>query len=120
MRIAIATDNGRVAEHFGRCPEYTIIDIEDNKIKEKSSFQNPGHSPGLIPQLMNEKKVNCMIAGGMGRRAVGFFEDFGIKTIIGVTGNIDEVIRTYLEGKLQSSESVCSGHGLGGGGECHH
>ncbi len=120
MRIAIATENGQVAEHFGRCPEYTIINIENNKIKEKTSFQNPGHSPGLIPQLMNEKKVNCMIAGGMGRRAVGFFADFGIKTITGVTGKIDEVIDQYLKGTLRSDEQVCGGQGLGGGGECHH
>ena len=108
MRVAIATDSGHVAAHFGRCPEYTIVDIEDNKVKEKSSFINPGHSPGLIPQVMNEKGVKCMIAGGMGGRAIGFFQEYGIETIIGISGTVEETIDKLIKGSLKGGESFCN------------
>ena len=29
MRIAISTDGSSVSGHFGRCPSFTIVDIED-------------------------------------------------------------------------------------------
>ncbi len=35
MNLAISTDSEEVSEHFGRCPNFTIIKIEDNKIKDK-------------------------------------------------------------------------------------
>lgn len=117
MRVAISTDGNYVAQHFGRCPSYTIIDIEDNKIVETKVVNNPGHMPGAIPQLMNQLGVDVMIAGGMGPRAVNFFQEYGIKTIVGVQGDIDDVIEQFLAGTLEGGESLCSpgsgkGHGL--------
>ena len=31
MRVAISTDGDFVSAHFGRCPSFTIIDIENDK-----------------------------------------------------------------------------------------
>ncbi|TYB30234.1 MAG: dinitrogenase iron-molybdenum cofactor, partial [Candidatus Mcinerneyibacterium aminivorans] len=41
-RIAIAANKGKVATHFGRCPEYIFVDIENNKIQNKKKVENPG------------------------------------------------------------------------------
>ncbi|MBP7089195.1 MAG: dinitrogenase iron-molybdenum cofactor, partial [Candidatus Omnitrophica bacterium] len=49
MRIAISTDGDLVSAHFGRCPFFTIIDIEGNKITQRRDVRNPGHQPGAIP-----------------------------------------------------------------------
>ena len=32
MRIAVSTDGENVASHFGRCSEYTIVDVENGEI----------------------------------------------------------------------------------------
>ena len=32
MKVAISTDNDYVSAHFGRCPSFTIVDIEDGKV----------------------------------------------------------------------------------------
>ena len=92
MRIAISTDGSSVSAHFGRCPSFTIVDIEDGKVAGKEVVDNPGHQPGFIPQFLHEKGVNCIIAGGMGMRATGFFSELGIQSILGISGQIDEVI----------------------------
>ena len=124
MRVAISTDGDFVSAHFGRCPSFTIIDIEDGKISKKDVVGNPGHQPGFIPQFLHKKGVNCIVAGGMGMRATGFFDEFGIQAIVGISGKISEVIEKLLKGTLKGGESLCKpGSGKGYGldkTECDH
>jgi len=105
-----------VSAHFGRAPEFIIIKIENNRVKEKKILQNPGHTIGSIPQFINEQGAKCMIAGGMGPRAIDFFHQYDIDVIIGVSGKIDDVIEEFLNGTLEGTESLCSpGAGKGYG-----
>jgi len=124
LKVAISTDGDFVSAHFGRCPEFTILDINDGKVDKKEIIQNPGHQPGYIPQFLNQKGVQCIICGGMGARATGFFEELGIQAIVGISGKIDEVIKELLKGTLKGGESLCQpGAGKGYGIEktqCDH
>ncbi len=116
MKIAISTDGDFVSAHFGRCPHFTLIEIESGEIKNREVVPNPGHQPGAIPQFLHQKGAECIIAGGMGMRATGFFNELGIKTIVGVTGTIDEVIEELKKDTLKGGESLCSpGSGKGYG-----
>lgn len=124
MRIAISTDGDYVSAHFGRCPSFTILDIEDGKVMRQFKIANPGHQPGFIPQFLHEKGVDCIVSGGIGSRAISFFEEYGIKTIVGISGKIDDVIEQIKKDTLQSKESLCK-HGAGKGygldkTECDH
>jgi predicted Fe-Mo cluster-binding NifX family protein len=124
MRIAISTDGDTVSAHFGRCPSFTIIDIEDGKLLSKELIQNPGHHPGFLPVFLHEKGVGRIIAGGMGQNAVNLFSQQAIETVVGVSGTIDEVVKKILEGDLKGGESLCRpGVGKGYGldkTECDH
>lgn len=116
MRIAISTDGDFVSAHFGRCPSFTIVDIENDKIVRREVVNNPGHQPGFIPQFLHEKGIKCIVAGGMGMRATGFFNELGIQVIVGLSGKIDEVIEKLKKGTLKGGESLCkpgSGKGYG-------
>jgi predicted Fe-Mo cluster-binding NifX family protein len=116
MRIAISTDGDSVSMHFGRCPDFTLVDLEDGKIVRRETVRNPGHQPGSIPQFLHEKGAQCIVCGGMGMRAAGFFNDLGIQTIVGVSGKIDEIIEKLQNGTLKGGESLCkpgSGKGYG-------
>ncbi len=116
MKIAISTDNGNVSEHFGRCPQFTIVEIKDNKIIKKEIIDNPGHKTGFLPKFFKEKGVDYVIAGGAGFRAQQFFNEFGIKLITGVQGKVDDIINSFIEGKLKEGESFCKpGKGKGYG-----
>ena len=116
MKIAISTDSGEVSPHFGRAPEFTFITIEDNKVVKKDVFPNPGHTVGSIPQFIDDQGAKCIITGGMGPRAVQFFNQFGIDVIMGVSGNIDDTVEKILNGTLEGGESLCSpGGGKGYG-----
>ena len=116
MKIAISTDGGFVSAHFGRCPEFTIVDIEGSELKSRQVVPNPGHEPGAIPQFLHSKGVQCIIAGGMGMRATELFNEMGIKAIVGVSGTIDDLIGKIKNNTLQGGESLCNpGAGKGYG-----
>ena len=116
LKIAISTDGDFVSAHFGRCPEFTVLDIKEGKIEEKERIPNPGHHPGYIPQFLHQRGVNCIISGGMGARAAGFFNELNMRTVVGVTGRVDEVVAKLLAGALEGGESLCKpGGGRGYG-----
>ena len=124
MRVAISTDGDYVSAHFGRCPSFTIVDIEDGKVANKEVVDNPGHQPGFIPQFLHKKGVEAIICGGMGMRASGFFDELGMQAIVGISGSIDDVIDKLAQGTLKGGESLCrpgSGRGYGlDKTECDH
>lgn len=117
MIVAIATENNLVAQHFGRCPEYTLYQIVEGAVKEQKRIANPGHEPGFLPRYLAEMGVNTIIAGGMGPRAQSLFAGESIETYIGVCGAVSDVIDAYLAGELQCGTSTCdhphSDHGEG-------
>ena len=108
LKIAICTESGRVAQHFGRAPEYIFVTIEDNKVIETKSLFNPGHSVGSIPQFIHEQGATCMITGGIGRRAIDFFNQYGIEVIKGINGSVNDTIEKILDGTLEGGENICS------------
>ncbi|MBN2483969.1 MAG: NifB/NifX family molybdenum-iron cluster-binding protein [Candidatus Omnitrophica bacterium] len=124
MKIAISADGNLVSAHFGRCPSFTIVDVEGDSIVSKEVIDNPGHHPGFLPMFLKGKGVRAIIAGGMGQRAQMLFEESGIETIMGIEGNIDEVIDQVMAGTLHGGESLCRpGAGKGYGvekTECDH
>ncbi|RKY30203.1 MAG: dinitrogenase iron-molybdenum cofactor [Candidatus Omnitrophota bacterium] len=102
MKIAIPseTDEGlkaNVSFHFGRSPYFTIIDLENSEIKNIEIIKNPfsqNHGrPGQLPEFLKNLNVELIITGGMGQRAMSFFEQMGIKVISGVSGEIETVMK---------------------------
>jgi len=119
MRIAIATENGCVSAHFGRCPAYTLAEIKDGEVVKLEEIPNPGHSPGFLPSYLSELGIKAIIAGGMGPRAQGLFAEQNIQTIAGVQGRIDEVVRQFIRGELATGRDLCD-HGQHHQGPCRH
>jgi predicted Fe-Mo cluster-binding NifX family protein len=114
--VVVSTDNGFVAEHFGRCPNFTIAKISGGKILEKTVIPNPGHETGFLPKFFSEKNANILISGGVGARAITLFEEYGIKTILGVSGKVDSVLEDFINGKLKGNRTFClPGKGKGYG-----
>ena len=114
MRIAISTDGDRVSSHFGRCPSFTIVDIENGAVKNVETIRNPGHHPGFLPEFLKGNGVEYIVAGGMGPKAANLFSQFGIKVVVGITGTVEETVRKLASETLEAGESLCK-PGLGKG-----
>lgn len=124
MKVAISTDGNFVSAHFGRCPSFTIASLRDGEIKAKEIIDNPGHHPGYLPRFLHEKGVEYIVAGGMGGRAQSLFLENNIKTVMGISGKVADVLKDICEGTLKGGESLCEpGAGKGYGvdkTECEH
>ncbi len=100
MRIAFATDDANgldsvISYHFGRCPYYVFVDVENGKVKDVKSEGNQllnGHDVGELPSLMKQRNVDVMVCGNMGPKAQSYFSDFGIKTILGAYGKVKDAL----------------------------
>lgn len=113
MKIAIASDGNFVSAHFGRCQTFTIIEIQDGRLIDRMPFANPGRHPGYLPKFLRKKGVKTIVAGGMGRRALGFFVEESIEVVVGVKGTLSNVIDNLAAGTLEARESLCQ-QGAGG------
>jgi len=107
MIFAISTKKDRVAQHFGRAPQYTFITVEENKLIKKTVLTNPGHYTGNIPKFIKAQGADVIISGGMGPKAVTFFKKFEIEVIVGISGGINDLIQEILKGNLRSYDNLC-------------
>lgn len=112
MRIAVSADskNGLdsvVSPHFGRCPYFVLVDVEQHDVSEVREVENPyygHHQPGQVPGFISSLEANVMLTGGMGRRAILFFEQYGIEGVTGAYGTVRQSLERYLDGQLQGAE----------------
>lgn len=106
LRIAVPLDGDQVSQHFGHVTVFAIYDIDGDSISSRQ-IPSPGHEPGKLPVFLHGEGVSCVIAGGMGPRAVELFCDRGIDVIMGVSGSADDAVRAYRDGTLTHGESTC-------------
>jgi len=118
MKIAVATDDNNgfealLSEHFGRCPFYMLVDVDKGEIKEVTAIESPFYGshgePGEVPAFIKKIGAQVIIAGGMGPKAIRFFEQYGIQVVTGVRGAVREVVQMYLDGKVEGA-SPCLDH----------
>lgn len=110
IKIAVASENEMVTEHFGHCINFNIFEAENGQITKSDSIANPGHRPGFLPEFLSNLGVNVIISGGMGSGAIDIFNEKGIDVIVGASGNAKAIAEQYLQGSLKSTGSVCHEH----------
>ena len=114
MKFAIPVAEGKLSMHFGHSKEFAIIEVENNKLKTKEIHKPPPHEPGVLPKWLSELKVNVIIAGGMGDKAVELFNQNGITVVTGAPGlDPEELILQYLNNTLLTVNNVCDHSGCG-------
>jgi predicted Fe-Mo cluster-binding NifX family protein len=123
MRIAVSADNKNgldsvVSPHFGRCPYFVLVDLDDHDVRDVREVENPyygHHQPGQVPLFISSLGANVMLTGGMGGRAIMFFQQFGIEGVTGAFGTVRQSVEQYLGGQLKGAapckESEEHGHG---------
>ena len=111
MRIAISADDSRgldsvAAHHFGRCPYYVFVDVEERKVQKVATLPNPTyerHTPGAVPAFIHAQGADVMLTGGMGRRAIDLFQQYGIRAHTGAAGTVRRALEQFLGGALEDA-----------------
>lgn len=110
MKIAIPVAGGRLCMHFGHCEQFALVDVDpkEKKILAKSLLTPPPHEPGVLPRWLAQNGATCVIAGGMGSRAQGLFQEANITVITGAQPNDpDVVVEDFLNDRLDVGPNAC-------------
>ncbi|HRY33344.1 MAG TPA: NifB/NifX family molybdenum-iron cluster-binding protein [Bacteroidales bacterium] len=118
MKIAVPTGQGnRIEDHFGQCARYTVFDIdEQGKITGAEVLTSP-HGCGCrsnIAEILQQKGVSIMLAGNMGAGALNVLQYYGMQVIRGCSGDVRQLVESYLAGQVADSGVSCHTH------EAHH
>ncbi|ASI98484.1 NifB/NifX family molybdenum-iron cluster-binding protein [Thermococcus celer] len=108
MRIAIpAEDKGglesNVSGHFGRAKYFVFVDVEGAEIKNAEVVEVPfdEHGPGDLPNFIREHGGEVVLAYGMGRKAIEYFNELGIEVVTGAYGGIKDVVEAFIHQVLE-------------------
>lgn len=89
-----------IAEHFGRAPAYTIVDLEDNEVKVVDNTSEHMGGYGYPPELLAREKVDVLICSGIGRKALSMFQGYKIKVFIAGVRKVRDALQDFLDGRL--------------------
>lgn len=112
MRIAVTYENGEVFQHFGHTEWFKIYDVEENHIITETTINTNGSGHGALADILKKIQVDTLICGGIGGGAKKALSELDISLYGGVSGNADEAVKAFLNGKLVfDSEITCDHHG---------
>ncbi len=118
MRICIPTKTNigkkaEVSEHFGSAPYFTIYDVEKDVVEIiDNSNQHHVHGACQPMSALTDKKIDAVVCGGMGARAVQKLNEDGIKVYRASGGTVEEIIRQYENNELEeiTVQNACERH----------
>lgn len=104
--------NEYVSQHFGRSPTFTIVDTESGAIEIVGNNSTHMGGNGLPVDVLREKGVEVLIAGGLGPKAIIAFQQLGVRIFVGAAGTVKDAIDDWMNGFLTeaSMDNACREH----------
>ena len=105
--IAVNSDAGleaQVSSHLRMCPFFAVAETDNGEIRSLEMISNPfsqAHAqPGKLPEYIKELGADMIISGGMGPKAVDFFQQLQIKAVSDASGTVAQILDQYLKKPL--------------------
>ncbi len=112
VKIAVITNDGvMVASHFGMAEYYLVITAQAGEVISQEKRLKPhhqlhpsseeAHGHDHVDMLAPIQDCSILFSGGMRSRAYEHARSAGLEVIM-VVGKIDDAVRKYLDGELES------------------
>lgn len=119
MKLAITYDNGQVFQHFGKTQQFKIYDIQQGKVGPSLVTGTGGQGHGALAGLLRALGISVLICGGIGPGAQEALKSLDITVIPGITGDADQAVQDFVDGKLvPNTEALCNHHHDGPAHSC--
>jgi FKBP-type peptidyl-prolyl cis-trans isomerase 2/predicted Fe-Mo cluster-binding NifX family protein len=129
MLIAIPSDSpggleAPISEHFGHCPAFTLVEVEEGEIRDVTVLANAGHEQGgcMAPVMfLKQNNVDVLVAGGMGQRPLSGFQQVGIAVHFKEDATlVGDAVDLFIRGECRAFGEAQTCGGGGGGCGSHH
>ncbi|MGD6808277.1 MAG: NifB/NifX family molybdenum-iron cluster-binding protein [Candidatus Bathyarchaeia archaeon] len=119
-KIVVPTENQEgikalIAEHFGRSPYFTIVELDNGKIVNVSTVENTSEHVGGVGSPFDalvQINPKAVIVNGMGPRGIMNFNNAGVKVLRANSVIVSKIVEAYTAGQLEDLTEGCS--------EAHH
>jgi predicted Fe-Mo cluster-binding NifX family protein len=117
MKIAIPIDNKKgmsslLAEHFGRCPNYILLDGSGSIIEIIENTSRHMGGQGFPPELIKKHGAEILLCKGIGPRAIDLFKQFDIDVYVFHVKTVQEAFDSWKSKKTRKAdiEDACEEH----------
>jgi predicted Fe-Mo cluster-binding NifX family protein len=108
--------------HFGSAPFFMIVDTGSGDLRAIPNH-NSHHGHGMCQPLsfLADEKIDGMVVGGIGMRALGRLQTLGIQAFLAECLTVGDAVAAYKAGTLKpmTADKACSHHGEGPHGPGH-
>ena len=106
--------NSVVFGHFGSAPVFAVHDTDAGTTVFLDNAQAQ-HEHGACNPLwaLGNEKVDAILVGGIGARAIARLNEGGIRVYRAVPGPLNDALKAWSEGRLEevTVEGACAHHG---------
>ena len=97
MRMALTVWGNRISPVFDGAHTLCIVEVENNKIIQKSYETFDPGSPHRLAKRLTNMDASVLICGAISRMPANIIEASGIKLIPFITGDVEKVIDAYVK-----------------------
>ncbi len=118
MKAAFAIWNDRLAPVFDVARRMRVVEAEGGRIVGTADEMLPLEPPAARALRLAERGAQVLVCGAISRPLQELIESYGIKVIPFVAGEMEEIVRAWLEARLEGERFAmpgCCGAGRGRG-----
>jgi predicted Fe-Mo cluster-binding NifX family protein len=115
VRIAVPDWKGRVSPVFDVARQLLTVDLDGTRELRRNTESLAQTLPPLRADELVRRGVAVLLCGGISVPLLRMLEARGIRVIPGVSGDVEQVLRGYLAGRLADRSFAMPGW-LGPGG----
>lgn len=99
MLVAVASREGRVSPEFGHAPTFTLVEVEEGRIRRQEVIPNPAsslqHGRGpVVAKALADRGVKMVVSGEIGPGASELLRAFGVEVRLAKPGEeVGEALR---------------------------
>jgi predicted Fe-Mo cluster-binding NifX family protein len=93
--------------HFGKSPNFTLLGVEDNDIKEIKVLESLGkHLGGRMTsaEIVIQSKADILLCANLGSKAIQMLRNKGIKIFVGASGTVENAFEEWRGGNLHIAD----------------
>lgn len=108
--------NSQVDQRFGRCPYFVLVNKDGEYLKtlNNSAMDSPQGAGISTAQLLVDNKVDTVLVGRIGPKAIQPLQSAGINIFSGISGTVKESVASFKNGNLSPlNQANSAAHGGG-------
>ncbi len=112
MKVAIPVFGARISPRLDCAVDFIIASTENGEVDDRRAASPPRGGPRALAKWLVALGVQRIICGGIDGRSAQLLEQNGIAVCAWVSGELDDALKAFAEGRLEPMMM------MGPGGKC--